>query len=185
MKHPDNIRDVVSLKPDYLGFIFYPASKRFVDNSLAEKIVSQVPATIKKVGVFVNATKETIFETIQLFSLDLVQLHGTESPALCKEIGNQGTGVIKAFGIDKHFDFNQLQNYQDVCDFFLFDTRTQLHGGSGIKFEWELLKTSNNSKPFLLSGGIGPEDADSIRKNTHLELFAVDINSRFETEPAV
>lgn len=185
MKYPANIREVAALSPDYMGFIFYPASKRFVELKEAPQIVPLVHETIKKVGVFVDAGIDVIEETIWQFKLDLVQLHGTETPEYCQKVNQSGVKIIKAFGIDEHFDFRKLESYSAVCDFILFDTRTEQHGGSGIKFDWGMLEDLKLPKPLFLSGGIGPGDADNLIGIRGIDIFAVDINSRFETGTAM
>lgn len=184
MKYPDNIRQLVELKPDFIGFIFYDKSKRYVNNELEIKRLD-IPESIKKVGVFVNSTIEGILEKVKIFKLDIVQLHGDESLDFCKKLKQSGMKITKAFQIDKDFNFTGLELYESVCDYFLFDTKTKLYGGSGNKFNWRLLKKYNNEKPFFLSGGIDLEDVDEIKKLKNLNFYSIDINSKFEIEPGL
>lgn len=182
MKYQDNIRQLAELEPDFIGFIFYEKSKRYVTNGLDIKSLN-IPKSIKKVGVFVNSTIEVINEKVQLYKLDFVQLHGNESVEFCRELKQAGIKIIKAFQIDEDFDFFVIERYETVCDYFLFDTKTKLYGGSGNKFNWQILEKFNNQKPFFLSGGIDMEDVDEIKKLKNLNIFAIDINSRFEINP--
>ena len=184
MRVPTNIVDVSELEPDYLGFIFYPKSKRYVSDEDAGEIIKAVPAGIRKVGVFVNEIVPEIVKKVDLFGLDVLQFHGNESPGFCEELKSLGYTIVKAFGVDKSFDFDQLNGFNPHCDYFLFDTKSPAYGGTGIKFDWELLKGYDNSKPIFLSGGIGPNDAEAIQKINGLNIHALDINSKFETEPA-
>lgn len=182
MRDPQNIAQIAALEPDYLGFIFYAPSPRYV-----EKESPAVPQPIKKVGVFVNASIDHVLDCIKQHHLQAVQLHGEENPAYCNEIKKTGIEVIKAFAVGIHFEFDQLNPYLNGCDFFLFDTQSELKGGSGKKFDWTLLHDYPFQKPFFLSGGIGPNDIDAIKalKKTNLPLYALDVNSKFETAPAL
>ena len=186
-----NAEEVASLEPEYLGFIFWEPSARFFNQAMAE-----VSDDIKKVGVFVDALiDQVILQTFES-DLDLIQLHGEEDPAYCKrlkeliDIDKQvNVEIIKAFSIDEAFDFKILESYEAVCDYFLFDTKGELPGGTGKSFDWRLLKNNPSSKPFLLSGGIGPEDAEAIKdflqspEASH--CIAIDVNSRFEKKPGL
>jgi len=186
MRNADNIIALAEMQPDYMGFIFYPESKRFVAD-LSPELVLNLPDTIKATGVFVNESLPVIVQAVEDFGLKAVQLHGAETPELCESIQFQlpGIEVIKAFGIDEDFNFGLLENYENVVDYFLFDTKTAQHGGSGESFNWEKLKQYTGQKPYFLSGGIGLEDVEAIRTLHHPALFAVDINSRFELEPGL
>lgn len=184
MREPDNIAQVAELKPDYMGFIFYPESKRYVSD-LDEGILNKIPAGIKKTGVFVNSSVEQLVSTINDYHLDAVQLHGSESPELCRNLKLEGVEVIKAFGLDPAFDFAVLEKYEDAADYFLFDTRTVAYGGSGITFDWKMLKNYSSEKPFFLSGGLSAENLKDIEHIDNKQLYAVDINSKFESEPGV
>lgn len=183
MREGSNIRDVEALGPDWMGFIFYPKSPRFV-----QEVPSYLPANARRVGVFVDAELEYIAQTAGRFGLDLVQLHGKESPEdlrALREALPEGIKIIKAFNIADKYDLLQTGNYEGVADYFLFDTKATLVGGNGSKFNWELLGLYQGSTPFLLSGGIGPEDAEAILSFSHPMLYGVDLNSRFESAPAI
>jgi len=185
MREPENISGVVAVDPDFMGFIFYPKSKRFVGFEPLPKVLAEVPDSVKKVGVFVNETVEKVLSVSDNWDLDAIQLHGGESPEFCKQTKDSGLIVLKAFSIDETFNFDVLEAYRESCDFFLFDTKSKLPGGSGIKFNWQLLNQYRLDKPFFLSGGIGDDDADAIRKLSHPQLFGIDINSGFEISPAL
>jgi phosphoribosylanthranilate isomerase len=181
MRDSSNNRELLSLKPDYMGIIFYEKSPRYI----AQKPDVDLETSTKKVGVFVNASERTINEKRIHFGLDIIQLHGDESPELCFILKQSGAMVMKVFRVDEDFDFQQTRLYQDYCDYFLFDTQTKAFGGSGKKFDWRLLEKYNNARPIFLSGGIGPDDVDEIKKVKGLNLKAIDINSKFETEPGL
>ena len=175
-----NVEKLVKLKPDYVGFIFYINSPRF-----AGKNTPALPDGIKKTGVFVNSQVEFIKKTIKKHSLQSVQLHGDETPDFCKLIKSLGVEVIKAINIIDNYDFKKLLPYQKFCNYFLFDTKCKLPGGNGYAFDWEILKDYTLNTPFFLSGGIGPEHVSKIKKllKTNLPIYAIDINSKFETKP--
>ena len=185
MRDPENISGVVAALPDYMGFIFYPKSKRFVGFKFSSELLSAVPDLIKKVGVFVDETPEKVLEIVQNWDLAVVQLHGYETPEYCKQIQDSGITVFKAFSVDESFDFSSLNAYSGVCDYFLFDTKGQLPGGTGQKFNWQLLENYNGDVPFFLSGGIGPDDLEAVLNFRHPQLFGIDINSGFEISPAL
>ncbi len=185
MRDPENISGVAATLPDYLGFIFYPKSKRFVDFESSSVLLSAVPDSVKKVGVFVNETQEKVFEIYQNWNLDVVQLHGNETPEYCQQIQDSGITVFKAFSVDESFDFDTLDAYSGVCDYFLFDTKGQLPGGTGQKFNWQLLENYKGGIPFFLSGGIGPDDLEDVLSFSQPQLFGIDINSGFEISPAL
>ena len=178
MKYPDNILEVSKLLPDYLGFIFYKKSSRYFDGTIPE-----IPKSIKKVGVFVDETEENIIEKIEKYDLNLVQLHGKETPELCEKL-QKTVPVIKVFSVDDDFDFQELEKYETACDYFLFDTKGKLHGGNGVTFNWEILKKYESKKPLFLSGGIGLEEIEELKK-IDLPIFAIDVNSKFEIEPGL
>lgn len=182
LKFPGNFRDVEKLPADYMGFIFYLKSKRYA-GSLSDSDLSGI--TKPKVAVFVDENPVVISDTVEKYRFEFVQLHGSESPLLCSDLMEQGVGVIKAFNIDSDFDFNDLADYEGKVNYFLFDTKSDLHGGSGKKFNWELLKGYSGSTPFFLSGGIGPSDALAIREFHHPKFYGVDLNSGFEDEPGL
>lgn len=182
MKYADNIQAVAGLNPDYLGFIFYEKSPRYAIHDLNAIQLSTISENIQTVGVFVNEEFNAIKQICREFQISTVQLHGDESPEFCKKLKNAGFTVVKAFGINENFDFGNLQIYVDCCDFFLFDTKTSEHGGSGKKFKWDLLNRYHLKLPFFLSGGISLDDLDEIKKIKSEYLCAIDVNSRFETE---
>jgi phosphoribosylanthranilate isomerase len=180
-----NAKMVAEAGADFAGFIFYPLSKRFVGESPDADLFMNIPAHVKKVGVFVNEKKEKIIEIVRKYQLHLVQLHGTETADFCGDLRLNGILVMKAFGIGEEFNFDRLMDYKGTCDFFLFDTQTTLYGGSGLKFRWEKLEEYKFNIPFFLGGGIGPLDAQKVRRINHPGFFAADINSRFETAPGL
>jgi phosphoribosylanthranilate isomerase len=185
MKDPENVKKVVELSPDYLGFIFYPGSKRFVGEKIADSVHSYIPGDILKVGVFVAESFENVVDICSENELDIVQLHGNEKPEYCARLKTFGFPVIKAFNVGPDFSFEAVEPYIDCCDYFLFDTKGDKPGGTGKKFNWELLGEYNYEVPFFLSGGIGVSDIDAVRGFTHPMLYAIDINSKFEIEPGV
>ncbi len=185
MRHPNNIRELVNLRPDYMGFIFYEASPRFAGNMLTSETMGLIPKEIKKTGVFVNSSFDQIEAAIQRFNLDAIQLHGNESPDLCNRIRTKGLEVIKAFALKTASDLTKANEYKEVCDFFLFDTSTPTHGGSGRKFDWKVLKEAPIALPFFLSGGIGASDASRLLDECPVMPYALDLNSRFETQPGL
>lgn len=182
MRSAENIALLSNLSPDYMGFIFWKPSKRYVD-----KDTPVLPQNIKKTGVFVNDTEEYIMDTIERHQLQAVQLHGEEHPSFCNKIRSTGIETIKAFAVDSNFDFSVLEPYENNCDYYLFDTKGDLPGGNGRRFDWSLLKDYPSGKPFFLSGGIGPGDQSAIASiiSLNLPLYAVDINSQFEVAPAI
>lgn len=185
MNNALNVREIAGTNPDYLGFIFYKQSPRYIGNEPDPELFSGVPDHEKKAGVFVNENNQSIIDHSLRWGLDLVQLHGSESPSDCGELKSEGLTVMKAFSIGAGFSFTSLINYLPVCDYFLFDTKSEAHGGSGRKFDWSLLNEYSFDKPFFLSGGIGPGDAELIRSLVNKGLYAVDINSRFERAPGI
>jgi phosphoribosylanthranilate isomerase len=186
MRESANIEAVLALKPDFLGFIFSEKSPRYAGEMLDENLLKSFPKTTKKVGVFVNASLDVILKNVKKYSLDIVQLHGDETPVFCQTLRNKGVSIIKAFSIDNTFNFNRLNNYKLHCDYFLFDTKGENPGGNGVAFDWDLLKNYDNEKPFFLSGGISPNNLEKISHlPSGLNLYAIDINSRFEIEPGL
>ena len=198
MKFLENIQSVAELQPDYLGFIFYEKSKRNFDG-----IIPELPTSIKKVGVFVNESVDVVVDKIRNYKLQAVQLHGDETVQFCKElrqaelvsvsqgeISNQVRNkleIIKVFSVDESVDFERSKEFEEVCDYFLFDTKAKERGGTGITFDWNVLKNYNATKPFFLSGGIGLEHVAAIKKliKTGLPIYALDVNSKFELEPGL
>jgi phosphoribosylanthranilate isomerase len=185
MRDPENISGVIAALPDYLGFIFYPKSKRFLGFEPLPEVLSIVPDSVKKTGVFVDEAPEKVFEIYRNWSLNVIQLHGNETPEYCQQIQDSRIIVFKAFSVDEQFDFEKLNEYSGVCDYFLFDTKGQLPGGTGQKFNWQLLENYKGNVPFFLSGGIGPDDLEAVLQFRHPLLFGIDINSGFEISPAL
>ncbi len=181
MRDSSNILEVASTHPDFMGFIFYEKSPRYVGQNF--RIPDDLDVHIQKVGVFVNGKVKKIVKLVSKHHLNFVQLHGDESPEECIELKNNGIKVIKAFSIDKNFDFGEVDAYQSCVDYFLFDTKGKARGGNGITFNWNLLKSYNGDVPFFLSGGIDPENVDLIQKLNHKQLLAIDVNSRIESAP--
>ncbi|WP_411767780.1 phosphoribosylanthranilate isomerase [Winogradskyella sp. A3E31] len=179
-----NTAEVAQLQPDYLGFIFYEKSSRHFEGEMPT-----LPDSIKKVGVFVDEQIESIVNHIERYRLDAVQLHGHETPEYCRILKATNKEIIKVFSIKDNFDFTVLSDYEDVCDYFLFDTKGKLPGGNGYKFNWEILKDYPSTKPYFLSGGIGLNEVDNVlsflRKQESKYCYALDVNSKFETEPGL
>ncbi|WP_435414671.1 phosphoribosylanthranilate isomerase [Polaribacter aestuariivivens] len=209
MKFTENIQQVAALQPDYLGFIFYEKSKRNF-----EGIIPELPKSIKKTGVFVNEYKEIVISLVEEYGLDAIQLHGDESVEYVTDLKNQLSErralfieenkhikkqknkhkisrneieIIKVFGIKDEFNFEVLKPYLEVVDYFLFDTKGKERGGNGVKFDWTVLEKYPFETPFFLSGGIGLEDVDEVKKiiNSDLPIYALDVNSKFESEPGI
>ena len=180
MRETENIHRLVKLKPDYIGFIFYSKSPRFVFEN-----TPNLPGDIKKTGVFVNSEIEFIKKTIIKHELKCVQLHGEETPEFCKLVKSLNVEVIKAINILDKYDFKELIPYQMFCNYFLFDTKGKKPGGNGYGFNWKILKDYNLDKPFFLSGGISTNHIQKIKKlvKTNLPVYAIDINSKFESKP--
>lgn len=176
MRDAQNIRDVEALGIDWIGMIFWPKSKRYV-----AEVPSYLPEHLKKVGVFVDSTLDDILQHISNYQLDIIQLHGQESPDFAKAL--KPHTIIKAFNIEKADDLLQTEKYKGIADYFLFDTKGKMAGGNGQKFDWSVLTAYQGKTPFLLSGGIGPEDAESVRSFHHPRCIGIDLNSRFESEP--
>jgi len=174
---------VKSLAPDYVGFIFYGPSPRYAAN-LPAKTLSNLAAPIFKTAVFVNEEAGTIDALIDEYKFDAVQLHGSESPDFCFFFKNK-VKVIKAFGIDNTFDFGLLNQYLNKVDFFLFDTKTDIHGGSGRTFDWSVLSNYNLDVPFFLSGGLSPDNLEEVTRIIHPQFYGVDLNSKFETSSGI
>jgi phosphoribosylanthranilate isomerase len=185
MREPDNISEVSALKPDYMGFIFYPESPRFV-NTLSYNMAHLISILeVEPVAVFVNASIASIRQITELYSFTTVQLHGNETPEICIALREYGLKVIKAFSINDRLDLEETKPYRGCCDYFLFDTKTPEYGGSGIQYNWRILQDYNGATPFFLSGGIGPNDTERILTFKHPGLLGIDINSRFEIKPAL
>jgi phosphoribosylanthranilate isomerase len=185
MSDPENIQEISALKPDYMGFIFYPSSPRFVESLTMEQLVSLREKGVEPVAVFVNESTKDILKQVEKYGFNSVQLHGTESPDNCSFLKRIGLIVFKAFSVAEPSDLEATKAYEGCCHYFLFDAKTPLFGGSGTSFDWNLLHQYTGKTPFFLSGGIGPDDAHNIRIFQHPLMVGVDLNSRFETAPAL
>ncbi|WP_321331149.1 phosphoribosylanthranilate isomerase [uncultured Bacteroides sp.] len=179
MREAKNIQEVEQLGVDIIGFIFYYKSPRYMF-----EIPAYLPTRAKRAGVFVNESKEMVNIIADRFGLDYIQLHGDESPGYCQSLKNEGLRLIKAFSIDKEKDLHATKSYEGICDYFLFDTKCQQHGGSGNQFDWSLLDQYTGQTPFLLSGGINSYSAKALKEFSHPKLAGFDLNSRFEFSPA-
>lgn len=190
MKFSENIKSVAELQPDYLGFIFYEKSKRNFEGEIPE-----ISSEIKKTGVFVNASIDFILKKIKKYNLKAIQLHGDESVDFCRNLLNtinnsakakkeKEVEIFKVFSVGETFDFSLIESYEDVCDFFLFDTKGKERGGNGVVFNWKLLKEYSSTKPYFLSGGIGIESVLDLKMFLKSEAsrycYAIDVNSKFE-----
>ena len=184
MREPENIEKVAQLGVDMMGFIFYPKSPRFASQSVARTAADK---NVCRVGVFVNESVELISAKIQLFDLNAVQLHGNESRELCEQLHEQNglLKVIKAISVSTAGDIQKYKEYVDAVDYFLFDTKCKTVGGSGQQFDWQVLENYDGDVPFILSGGIGPEDVERIRNFHHPKCIGIDLNSKFEMEPGL
>ncbi|MDR1116274.1 MAG: phosphoribosylanthranilate isomerase, partial [Tannerella sp.] len=180
MREPENVRRLEMLDVDIIGFIFYPGSSRYVADGGAIPAVGK-----KKAGVFVNETPEKMSDCARRYRLDYIQLHGNESPETCDVMRRQGYSVIKAFPVAVEEDFKLTADYAHCVDYFLFDTKCANYGGSGKRFDWLLLDGYRGNTPFLLSGGLTPDCADDVRRLNHPAFAGIDLNSGFETSPAV
>ena len=184
MRDQENIRNVAALKPDMMGFIFYASSPRFAGN-LDPDILLSLPKDICKVGVFVNASACEVKEMVERYNINVIQMHGDETPDFCGYWKKKGYKVVKALGIGTADDLKEVENYIPVCDFLLLDKKSRLYGGSGQKFDWDIIKEYKGTLPFLLSGGVAPEDILQLRRLNHPAFAGVDLNSRFEKSPGV
>ena len=185
MRDADNILNVAKLAPHYMGFIFYKKSIRFVKEERAIDLLQNFPA-IKKVGVFVDAKLDYILQKVHRHGLSHVQLHGKEQVNFCQKIKKAAKiRIIKAVSVTEDFNFSILQPYQEVVDYLLFDTKCSGYGGSGITFNWNILKNYNNQLPIFLSGGLSLDNIQSAKKLSFLKIHALDLNSCFEKKPAL
>lgn len=179
MRKPDQIKQLAEMDIDYIGMIFYPNSPRFLDTIIEPSLFGSK----KKTGVFVNSPIEQVLFTLSRHQLDSVQLHGAESPEFCMQVQQRGIEVIKAFSIDKNFDFNRVAEFDGYADLFLFDARGDAPGGNGVRFDWAKLQEYDGATPFLISGGISYEHLDEIKYFDHPAAMGIDINSKFEYNP--
>ena len=191
MKYPKNISDISELLPDYMGFIFWEHSKRFFNDDIPD-----IPRNIKKVGVFVNGSIDYITQKVGIHKLQAIQLHANESAEFCASIRNalensfaDRVEIIKVFSVKDNFDFSASIPFENVCDYYLFDTKGKLPGGNGYTFNWEALNDYPSAKPYFLSGGIGLEELDKIisffKKPVSKYCCAIDVNSKFEIKPGL
>ena len=184
----EQLQQLDELGVDYAGLIFYSRSPRYVLNKLRSEDVIKLKLALQKVGVFVNASEEDILTQVELYGLDMIQLHGDETPAFCKHISNT-VSVIKAFRITKYNEQNidwMIKPYEEYCDYYLFDTnRKGAYGGTGEKFDWKILNSNTINKSFFLSGGIGLVDVEKVKAFQHPFLYAVDVNSKVEIADGV
>lgn len=185
MKYPENIREVAETGIDLMGFIFYPSSPRYISFGFPLSTFAHIPKSIRKVGVFVNEYIDVVADHVQHLGLDFVQLHGNESPRDCLRLREMDIPVIKNISIGSVNDFKKTEAYDNgVVDYLLFDTKSSSHGGSGQQFQWNWLDNYKGTTPFLLSGGITANDAETILSINHPQMAGVDLNSRFELEAA-
>ena len=182
MKYQQNVDQLIELGVDYLGNIFFDKSPRSISQTGGKLTV--YPA--KKVGVFVKESIDVIKAKLEMHQFDVVQFHGADSNEICKQVKEIGLEVWRVCPITEDFDFLELKKFPDA-DFFLFDTKTEKHGGSGKKFDWSLLERLDKESPkkYFLAGGIGPEDAQEIKKLNLQNLYGLDLNSKFEIEPGI
>ena len=178
MRNAENIREVEALGFDLMGFIFWPKSSRYVNER-----PSYLPTKCKRVGVFVNEDIETVKKIANDYALDIIQLHGSESPEYVQQLHDWQ--VIKAISVSSRDDIAKYKDYEGLVDYFLFDTKCTCMGGSGQQFDWSVLEAYHGDTPFLLSGGIGPDDAERVRAFHHSKCIGIDLNSKFEDEPAL
>ena len=182
MREAENIREVEALGIDLMGFIFWPKSGRYVSERPA-----YLPTNCKRVGVFVDEDIETVKRIADDYALDYIQLHGHELADYCAQL--RGFKLIKAFNIATTEDFKQTEPYTGIVDYFLFDTKGKSVGGNGEKFDWSVLSAYDGNTPFLLSGGIGPDDAEVLTSHfsplTSKKCVGIDLNSRLEIAPGL
>jgi len=180
------MRKVAQMKPDYLGFIFYEKSRRYMPDTLKPKDLQQLPKQIKKVGVFVNADTDKMLKQAKAYHIDVLQLHGQESPEQCQAAKKAGFKVIKVFSLGQEdFDFKQLEAYKPYVNYFLFDTAGKHPGGNGETFDWGQLRRYDQEVPFILSGGISLDNVPQLSALSFFNIHAIDVNSRFEIEPGL
>lgn len=185
MKDPQNIEEIANLKPDFMGFIFYQKSIRFIGNQVSKDTFKSIPKSTKKVAVFVNEAAENIEEIYQRSPFDFIQLHGNETPEFCRKLKSKGINIIKAFAVNENFDFSILTGFEAYCELFLFDTKGPYFGGNGQSFDWNLLQKYHLNTPFFLSGGIGLENIQAALNFKHPLLFGLDLNSQLELNPSL
>ena len=186
LKNPQNIERIEECHPDFMGFIFYSRSGRAVNEETRSFLLgTKMKSAIARVGVFVNEKPEIIIDSVRRYDLDYVQLHGDEDLNYVMQLNQSGIPIVKVFHIDNAIEWKEVLRYEPYIRYFLFDTATSSYGGSGRSFDWTLLQDYPGKTPFFLSGGIGPEDIDKITELALPTLFAVDINSRFESSAGI
>ena len=181
MREYENIQAVSSLLPDYIGFIFYAKSPRYAGD--IPDVFDDLPESVIKVGVFVNASSTEILEKKKKYGFGIVQLHGDESPGDCKVLKSNGLKVIKAIAVSMESDIQKCNEFENVVDYFLFDTKGKNYGGHGVTFDWGFLKKYKLQIPFFISGGIGLDELKVLPE--YEQLIGVDLNSKFEIEPGL
>jgi phosphoribosylanthranilate isomerase len=202
MRDGENIRQVSKLGIDYIGFIFWDRSPRnvtmvptqagIIPDRAPSDLCEKTPKRPQRVGVFVDEMPQNIITRAVNFELDLIQLHGHETPTMIRNLRRTldpdirpGIQFIKAISVSCRDDIAAYKPYEDCVDYFLFDTKCPTVGGSGAQFDWSVLEAYDGNKPFLLSGGIGPDDAERVKAFHHPQCIGIDLNSRFETAPGV
>ena len=185
LNNTENLKSLLTLPVDMVGFIFYDQSKRncTLSPDVVRAAFNKADPNCKKVGVFVNASIKEVLSKKEDYDLDYIQLHGQESIFYCQELKEYDVKLIKAFPVDNNFSFNNTSAYSFFCDYFLFDTKGNLPGGNGIQFDWNMLNKYTGKTPFLVGGGIGPDDVAQIRNLQVNGFYAVDVNSKFEIAP--
>ena len=184
MRDSQNIKELLKLRPDYMGFIFYDKSKRNAID-LDVDLLRSFPSITQKVGVFVNAPLDEVKSKVDEFQLDFVQLHGDESVEYVGELFAVGIKVIKVFSVGESFDFKVLKPYKGLVEYFLFDTKGKERGGNGVVFDWGILKDYDQSVPFFLSGGIDNKNVEGLTELGEMNIHAIDVNSKYEIEPGL
>ncbi len=184
MSNADNLAEIASMHPDYMGFIFYEPSPRNCIG-IDPSIISNLPEFVESVMVSVDMKEDEILDIVRKYRFRTVQLHGNESPVMCRHLRSSGLRVIKAIGMHSVENLAMLRDYENSVDIFLLDTMTPSKGGSGKKFDWRILEAYDLNPPFMLSGGIGPEDTDAIFKIKNPKFEGIDLNSRFESSPGI
>lgn len=183
IKSTENIAFLKKAKIDMVGLNFYPLSVRYIEEDMESSRFALLPSSLKRVGVFVNEDMTKVLELVKKFRLDMVQLHGNEDAAYCLEVSKH-VALIKVFRVSESFDFSDVVQF-GMSSYFLFDTYCEQYGGSGKKFNWEVLDNYKGDIPFLLSGGIGPDDYVDLLNFTHPHFAGIDINSKFEITPGI
>lgn len=182
MREAGNIRNVAELGPDFMGFIFYDRSPRYVGEDF---VMPELPAALQKTGVFVKASQEHVLKRAVQYGLNYIQLHSDETPEYCAEIKRAGLKVLKAFSVDAAFDFEQVKAFEGKADYFLFDTKGDGYGGHGKTFDWEILLGYSGNTPFFVAGGISNDNVEELLKLEHPLFYGIDVNSRYEISPGM